>query len=62
MNTSAGYAISPEGEPDPNNGSDKDFLALCRRVYDYSGKVGNAFDADGQLAVEMTPPSAPTSL
>ncbi|HOK81576.1 MAG TPA: hypothetical protein PLS05_01160 [Clostridia bacterium] len=54
MNTSAGYAISPEGEPDPNNGFDKDFLALCRRVYDYSGKVGNAFDADGQLAVEMT--------
>lgn len=54
MNSSAGYVIGPKDEPDPNAGFDKDFLALCHEVFDYSGKVGNAFTADGKLGYKMT--------
>ncbi|MDD3947410.1 MAG: hypothetical protein PHI19_06185, partial [Clostridia bacterium] len=39
MNSSAGYAIGPEGEPDPNGSFDKDFIAICHEVYQHSDTV-----------------------
>lgn len=54
MNSSAGYAIGPKGEPDPNAGFDKDFLELCHDVFKHGSEVGNAFTDDGKLGYKMT--------